>query len=78
VAATVEKAYDALALPYAQKVLLVASQAALLEFARAQAGWAVQGDRLVFARAPDTRDLIPAVDLIQRTIGYAREAERIV
>ena len=74
-----EKAYASISAPELQKLLMLDSKAELSEFAEAR-GWDVEGTTVTFAKMeeePLTAKL-PSSKLIQETLSYAKELERIV
>ena len=74
-----EKAYSSISAAELQKLLMLNSKAELSEFADAR-GWDIEGATVTFAKMeeePLTAKL-PSTKLIQQTLSYAKELERIV
>merc|ERR1719231_814649 len=74
-----EKAYASISAAELQKLLMLDSKAELAEFAEAR-GWDIEGANVTFAKMeeePLTAKL-PSSKLIQETLSYAKELERIV
>lgn len=71
-----EKAYATIALADLQTLLMLGSEAELREFAETR-GWTVEAGSVTFA-APEKVTLLPSTQLIQQTLSYAKELERIV
>jgi 26S proteasome regulatory subunit N12 len=69
--------YPKLTVRAAQSLLFFDSPEELLEFA-AVLSWRVEGDSIVFQQANDVHLSVPAKDLVEKTIKYAKELERIV
>lgn len=79
IASCIEKAYAHLSLDAAHKLLSMESPAALQQYV-AQREWMVQGSDIKFREektAPSTTD-IPSMQIINQTLMYAKELERIV
>ncbi|KAL3137779.1 hypothetical protein ABBQ38_005039 [Trebouxia sp. C0009 RCD-2024] len=78
IASCSERAYKQLSVPEAQKLMLFTSSREAAEFAE-QRGWQVKGNVVYFEQQEQTdmKDL-PAVELMNHTLTYARELERIV
>eukprot|EP01133_Synstelium_polycarpum_P010887 gene10887-12687_t len=70
-----EKSFKYLTLTEAQK-LLQFTPAQLTEYAQKR-GWKISGDKVLFDSGPANTD-IPSLQLINQTIHYAKELERIV
>eukprot|EP00920_Eleutheroschizon_duboscqi_P002318 GHVT01005608.1.p2 GENE.GHVT01005608.1~~GHVT01005608.1.p2 ORF type:complete len:169 (-),score=44.49 GHVT01005608.1:279-785(-) len=89
-AAAIEAAYNVLDVEYARKMLFLNSAKHLEEFAAKQNArkdaepggrvirWVVEGRNLHLRPTEDTKSKLPAIEIIQNTIGYATELERIV
>ncbi|EYU23307.1 hypothetical protein ABFS82_01G058100 [Erythranthe guttata] len=76
-----EKAYDRLSTSDALKMLLFSSEKELLEYIKEEhPEWEIKNGFVVFQRAKEsiTCKEIPSLELINQTLGYARELERIV
>nr|XP_024401401.1 26S proteasome non-ATPase regulatory subunit 8 homolog A-like isoform X1 [Physcomitrium patens] len=76
-----EKAYDSLSLVEAKKILMFASDQELLAYVLDDhPDWEIRGTRVYFQRAKKLAPCkeIPSLQLINQTLGYARELERIV
>merc|ERR1719164_364151 len=74
-----EKAYTSISASELQTLLMLNSKAELSEFAEAR-GWDIEGTTVTFAKMeeePLTAKL-PSSKLIQETLSYAKELERIV
>lgn len=78
IASCSERAYKQLSVPEAQKLMLFTSAKEALQFAE-ERGWQVKGDIVYFdQQAQDDLKDLPAVELMNHTLTYARELERIV
>ena len=62
-----------------QKLLMLESKAELAEFAESR-GWDIEGASVTFARMEEEplAAKLPSSKLIQETLSYAKELERIV
>eukprot|EP00898_Chlorokybus_atmophyticus_P004503 jgi/Chlat1/5053/Chrsp33S05053 len=78
VAGCSEKAYTSLKLGDARKMMMLPSDAEALEYAQ-QRGWEVRDSTIYFTTKEMTacREL-PSLQIIDQTLAYARELERIV
>ena len=75
-----EKAYASIGAPALQSLLMFATPKELAEFAE-QRGWSVDGATVTFAAMEEDAPLsakLPSTQLIQQTLSYAKELERIV
>ena len=75
-----EKAYASIKAPDLQGLLMFGSAKELSEFAE-QRGWAIDGATVTFAKMDDDASAaskLPSTQLIQETLAYAKELERIV
>ncbi|KAK9829073.1 hypothetical protein WJX72_003760 [[Myrmecia] bisecta] len=73
-----ERAYAHLALPDAKKLMLFDSDQQALQYAQ-ERGWAVKDGKVFFQMQEDKQASdLPALDLINHSLTYARELERIV
>ena len=73
-----EKAYASIASAELRALLMLGSDAELGEYADAR-GWAVGADGVVAFGGGDAKPLLlPSKELIQETLSYAKELERIV
>ncbi|CAN1254525.1 26S proteasome non-ATPase regulatory subunit 8 homolog A [Linum perenne] len=77
-----EKAYDHLSIDEARQILLFSSEKELLQYIKEvkQLEWEIKDGRVVFQKAKDSAPCkeIPSLQLINQTLSYARELERIV
>ncbi|KYQ90221.1 26S proteasome regulatory subunit S14 [Tieghemostelium lacteum] len=74
-----EKSFKSLSLQSAEKVLLLNSPQQLQQYIQSRQ-WSVQGDRIQFHNEPlpSNASDIPSLQLINQTLYYAKELERIV
>eukprot|EP01006_Ploeotia_vitrea_P046918 TRINITY_DN67072_c3_g3_i1.p1 TRINITY_DN67072_c3_g3~~TRINITY_DN67072_c3_g3_i1.p1 ORF type:complete len:314 (+),score=192.79 TRINITY_DN67072_c3_g3_i1:137-943(+) len=73
-----EKAYDSLSVAEVQQLLKFNSSAEVTEFAK-QRDWNVSNDGIIsFPKVDASRIELPSHKLLQQTIGYATELERII
>lgn len=78
IASCSERAYKQLSVTEAQKLMLFSSAKEALQFAQ-ERGWQVKGDTVYFdQQAQDDLKDVPALELMNHTLTYARELERIV
>ncbi|KAE9610658.1 hypothetical protein Lal_00029647 [Lupinus albus] len=76
-----EKAYDYLSLKDAKQILLYSSDQELLEYIKEEhPEWEIKNDSVFFQKAKESAPCkeIPSLQLINQTLSYARELERIV
>ncbi|XP_038992646.1 26S proteasome non-ATPase regulatory subunit 8 homolog A-like [Hibiscus syriacus] len=76
-----EKAYDYLSINDARQMLLFSSDQELLEYVKEEhPEWEVKNRSVFFQKAkePTPYKEIPSLQLINQTLSYARELERIV
>lgn len=76
-----EKAYDSLLVADAKKILMFTSDQELQNYiAEEQPEWEVKNEFLFFQKAKELQPCkeIPSLQLINQTLSYARELERIV
>ncbi|XP_071702975.1 26S proteasome non-ATPase regulatory subunit 8 homolog A-like [Rutidosis leptorrhynchoides] len=76
-----EKAYDSLTIKDAREVLLLSSDQELFDYIKEEhPDWEVKNGLVVFQKAKDSAPCkeIPSLQLINQTLSYARELERIV
>lgn len=76
-----EKAYDCLSLNDAQQMLLFSSDKDLLQYIQEEhPEWEIKDGFVFFQKAKDSAPCkeIPSLQLINQTLSYARELERIV
>lgn len=76
-----EKAYDSLSVNDAQQMLLFSSDQELLEYSREEhPEWEIKNGLVIFQKAKESAPCkeIPSLQLINQTLSYARELERIV
>lgn len=76
-----EKAYDSLTLADAKKILMFSSDQELQAYVLDDhPDWEIRGTRVYFQKAKELAPCkeIPSLQLINQTLGYARELERIV
>ena len=73
------KAYATIAAPDLQSLLMLSSQAELVDFVE-QRGWRIDGSTVSFSAMDEepTAQKLPSAQLIQQTLSYAKELERIV
>ena len=72
-----EKAYPSIELADLQALLMLSSEAELREFAETR-GWAIQDGSVTFGTTTEKAAQLPSQQLIQQTLSYAKELERIV
>ncbi|KOO23497.1 26s proteasome non-ATPase regulatory subunit 8 [Chrysochromulina tobinii] len=74
-----EKAYTSIAASELQSMLMLTSGEALAEFVE-QRGWRLDGKTVAFSKAEEEQPTqkLPSAQLIQETLSYAKELERIV
>ena len=83
IASCSERAYPSLPISNAKNLLFLESEGSVVEFARAR-GWVVKDGRIYFPvqQGSDARTekeiLVASEQVIENTIGYARELETIV
>nr|XP_043606148.1 26S proteasome non-ATPase regulatory subunit 8 homolog A isoform X2 [Erigeron canadensis] len=76
-----EKAYDSLTVKDARQILLLSSDQELFEYIKEEhPEWEVKNGLVVFQKAKESAPCkeIPSLQLINQTLSYARELERIV
>ncbi|CAI9780359.1 unnamed protein product [Fraxinus pennsylvanica] len=76
-----EKAYDSLSIKDAQQILLFSSDHELVEYIKKEhPEWETENGFVFFQRAKESVPCkeIPSLQLINQTLSYARELERIV
>uniref|UniRef100_A0A0D6QVI6 PCI domain-containing protein n=1 Tax=Araucaria cunninghamii TaxID=56994 RepID=A0A0D6QVI6_ARACU len=76
-----EKAYDYLSLQHAKQILMFSSDQELEEYVREDhPDWEIRNGCVYFQKAKESAlsKEIPSLQLINQTLGYARELERIV
>mmetsp|Transcript_16248 Transcript_16248/g.41778 ORF Transcript_16248/g.41778 Transcript_16248/m.41778 type:complete len:117 (+) Transcript_16248:689-1039(+) len=74
-----EKAYNSIAAPELQSLLMLGTPAELAEFAE-ERGWCMEGSTVTFGKPEELQPTqkLPSSQLIQETLSYAKELERIV
>jgi len=77
-----EKAYHSISLAYAKQVLMIDDSQALKQYCESR-GWILAaGDRVVFRPEEKPRttleSTVPLLEIMKRTVAYAKELERIV
>lgn len=72
-----EKAYEFIPLSHGKNLLMLKSDAEAKDFATKR-GWKVTQDRIIFPKGQDNSLDIPAHSVVQQTLHYATELERIV
>lgn len=74
-----EKAYGSIKSAELQKLLMIATPSELTEFVE-QRGWSIDGATVSFAKMDEEAPAqkLPSSQLIQETLSYAKELERIV
>lgn len=80
IASCSERAYPSLPISNAKNLLFLDSEGSVVEFARAR-GWVVKDGRIYFPgndMRPEKEILVASEQVIENTIGYARELETIV
>ena len=81
IASCSEKAYPSLPIANAKNLLFLESEGAVVEFAKDRE-WVVKDGRIYFQQGDGTRSekdiLVASGQVIENTIGYARELETIV
>jgi 26S proteasome regulatory subunit N12 len=83
IASCSERAYPSLPISNAKNLLFLESEGSVVEFARAR-GWVVKDGRIYFPvqqgsdARPEKEILVASEQVIENTIGYARELETIV
>ncbi|KAK2977112.1 hypothetical protein RJ640_017636 [Escallonia rubra] len=76
-----EKAYDSLSINDARQMLLFSSDQELTEYIKEDhPEWEIKNGSVIFQKAKDSAPCkeIPSLQLINQTLSYARELERIV
>ncbi|GFS38067.1 regulatory particle non-ATPase 12A [Actinidia rufa] len=76
-----EKAYDSLSINNARQLLLFSSDQELFEYVKEEhPEWEIKNGLVIFQRAKEAAPCkeIPSLQLINQTLSYARELERIV
>ncbi|XP_057511595.1 26S proteasome non-ATPase regulatory subunit 8 homolog A-like [Actinidia eriantha] len=76
-----EKAYDSLSINNALQLLLFSSDRELFEYVKEERPeWEIKNGLVIFQRAKESAPCkeIPSLQLINQTLSYARELERIV
>lgn len=76
-----EKAYDSLSVRDAQKMLLFSTEQELFEYVHEDhPEWEIKDSFIIFQRVKDSAACkeIPSLQLINQTLSYARELERII
>ncbi|XP_057511597.1 26S proteasome non-ATPase regulatory subunit 8 homolog A-like [Actinidia eriantha] len=76
-----EKAYDSLSINNARQLLLFSSDQELFEYVKEEhPEWEIKNGLVIFQRAKESAPCkeIPSLQLINQTLSYARELERIV
>ncbi|THF94191.1 hypothetical protein TEA_004454 [Camellia sinensis var. sinensis] len=76
-----EKAYDSLSINDARKILLFSSDKELFEYVKEEhPAWEIKNGFVIFQKAKESARCkeIPSLQLINQTLSYARELERIV
>ncbi|XP_052209623.1 26S proteasome non-ATPase regulatory subunit 8 homolog A [Diospyros lotus] len=76
-----EKAYDSLSINHARQMLLFSSDKELFEYINEDhPEWEIKDGYVIFQRAKESAPCkeIPSLQLINQTLSYARELERIV
>lgn len=81
IASCSEKAYPSIPIADAKSLLFLNSEGSVVEFAR-EFGWVVKDGRIYFPAQEDeynSKDILVTSDqIIENTLGYARELETIV
>lgn len=80
IAACAEQAYQSISTDAAGKMLSIANKGELAAFCD-ERGWRVVGKEIFFAPATDgvpNMEQVPSVELIKRSLDYARELEQII
>jgi len=78
IASCSERAYKQLSVSEAQKLMLFSSAKEALQYAE-ERGWKVDGNMVYFdEQAQNGMKDVPAIELMNHTLTYARELERIV
>ena len=82
IARSAERSYDSLALADMQKMFMIPDAAALMKFiegnGRGKIEWQVRGDRLYFLKEKREVSEIPALKMMNITLDYATELNRII
>lgn len=74
-----ERAFNSLPVSEAIKLLQVGDVKQLQQYAeKEQRDWTIKGDTVVFGKPEVSKNEIPSKQLIQETLTYAKELERIV
>ncbi|XP_031131347.1 26S proteasome non-ATPase regulatory subunit 8 homolog A-like [Ipomoea triloba] len=76
-----EKAYDSLSIGDARQMLLFSSDKELLAYVEEEhPEWEIKGGLVIFQKVKDSAPCkeIPSLQLINQTLSYARELERII
>ncbi|GBG34708.1 26S proteasome non-ATPase regulatory subunit 8 [Hondaea fermentalgiana] len=76
----IEVSYSSISISAAQKLMNLSSQKALEDYMTSKDNWEVNGSTITFKGEPvkDLADQIPSHALIQSSLNYAHELERIV
>lgn len=80
IAACSERAYSSLATGVAQKMLSLPTEAELAAFCENR-GWRIEDSMILFSDKGDTgpsMDQVPSMELIKRSLEYAKELEQII
>ncbi|KAA8495381.1 26S proteasome non-ATPase regulatory subunit 8-like A [Porphyridium purpureum] len=77
----IEKAYQSLDLPFAKQVLMIPQDDDMIAYCQAH-GWTLDGNRVIFDSgerpAVSLETSVPTIEIMKRSIAYAKELERIV
>eukprot|EP01018_Ginkgo_biloba_P032404 Gb_00526 [translate_table: standard] len=76
-----EKAYDYLSVEHAKKILMLSSDQELVQYVTEEhPEWEIRNGSVYFQKVKESAPCkeIPSLQLINQTLGYARELERIV
>jgi len=72
-----EKAYSSISSVDLQNLLMLGSSDELADFAQ-ERGWTIQAGTVTFGGADEKPQQLPSTQLIQETLAYAKELERII
>ena len=88
IARSAQRSYDSLKLTDMQKMFMIEDKAKLMEFIdqnsnlaeeqRARTKWEIRGDRLHFTREKREVTDIPSIAMINKSLEYATELNRII
>jgi len=74
----IERAYLHLSVKDTARLLFVKDSSDVTAMAAEREGWTIAGDKVVFAQSDGGAGVLPSESLIDRSLSYAREMEKIV